>query len=84
MVILYYGYQSRRRRERKFWILVLYKGENRAVGARKFWNLVLHRSGNRAVGARKNMVFRCIARVKIEGIASEKVLTMAPQANSRI
>ena len=66
MVILYYGYQARRRRERKFWIYVLYRCENRAVGARK------------------NVIFSCIARVKIEGIASEKVLIMAPQANSRI
>ena len=57
---------------------------NRAVGERNFWILVLYKGENRAVGARKNMVFRCIARVKIEGIASEKVLTMAPQANSRI
>ena len=38
MIILYYGYQVCRRRERNFWIYVLYSCENRAVGARKFWN----------------------------------------------
>ena len=58
MVTLHYGYQARRTRERKFWILVLYRDENRAVGARKFWILVLYRGGNRAVGARKFLRFR--------------------------
>ena len=37
MVILYYGYQARRRRQRKFWIYMLYRFENRAVGARFFF-----------------------------------------------
>ena len=58
MVTLYCGYQARRRRERKFWILVLNRDENRAVGARKFWILVLYRGGNRAVGARIFLRFR--------------------------
>ena len=58
MVTLYCGYQARRRRERKFWILVLNRDENRAVGARKFWILVLYRGGNRAVGARNFLRFR--------------------------
>ena len=52
MVTLYYGYQARRRRERKFWILVLYRDENRAVGARKFWIQNPTKGENRAVGAR--------------------------------
>ena len=36
MITLHHAYQSRRRHERKIWILVLYRGKNRAVGARNF------------------------------------------------